>query len=136
MKFNYKSLDKFKVFVIKDKNNQRKFIDRDGRVYVDFADFKENNKLAKAAMIAPKDGTYTPPLSKKDEPVVLELSETPATTLLKRIGALTENVISVGGVVLSVTGVVTFFAPALLTATVASVVQYGSFILSGYSLLK
>lgn len=78
-------------------------------MYQDFQDYKDNNKLEKAAMVAPKDGTYTPDiLDTKDKRVVLELCETPSTKLLKRIGVITDNVISVAGVVLSVSGVVTF----------------------------
>ena len=88
-------------------------------------------------MISPKDGTYTPSSSvASNGRVVLEVSETPSTTLSKRIGVIADNLVMVGGIVLSVAGVVTFFAPALLTATVATVVQTGSFILSSYSMFK
>jgi hypothetical protein len=118
------------VFVI---NDGRKFIDKDGRVYANFQDYKENNKLPKAAILAAKDGTYTP-ANTSDGRVLLELDETPSTGLLTRIKDVTDTVVMVGGVVLAVTGVVTFFSPALFSATAMYVIQTGSFILSGYSL--
>ncbi|CAF1263281.1 unnamed protein product [Didymodactylos carnosus] len=118
------------VFVI---NDRRQFIDKDGRVYANFQDYKENNKLPKAAILAPKNGTYTP-ANTSDGRVPLELDETPSTGLLKRIKDVTDTVVMVGGIVLSVTGVVTFLSPALFSARAMSVIQTGSFILSGYSL--
>lgn len=88
-------------------------------------------------MIAPKDGTYTPADSNRiDNCVVLEVGETPATSLGERIGKLVDNVAMVGGMILSVSGLVTYLAPTLLGATVTSVMSTGSFFLSGYSIFK
>ncbi|UJR11289.1 hypothetical protein I4U23_015470 [Adineta vaga] len=118
------------VFVI---NDRRQFIDKGSRVYANFQDYKKNNNLPKAATLCPKNGTYTP-AETSDGRVPLELDETPSTGLLKRIKDVTDTVVMVGGIVLSVTGVVTFFSPALFSARAMNVVQTGSFILSGYSL--
>ena len=46
--------------MINAENNIRKFIDKSGRTYRSFEDYKSSNTLAKAAMLYPKDGTYTP----------------------------------------------------------------------------
>jgi hypothetical protein len=83
-------------------------------------------------MMSPKDGSYTP---ENSEAVILELSETPSTSLLSRVKSLTDKVVTVSGIVLSVSGVATCLAPALLSARVATVLKTGSFFLSGYSLL-
>ncbi|CAM4827068.1 unnamed protein product [Rotaria magnacalcarata] len=119
------------VFVI---NDHRKLIDKDGRTYANFQDYKENNKLPKAATLAPKNGTYTPAQT-IDGRVPLELGETPATSLLKRAKDVVDTVVMVGGMVLAVTGVVTFFAPALFSATAMSVIQAGSFFLTTYGVV-
>ena len=110
----------------------RKLIDKDGRTYSNFEDYKANNKLPKAAVIPPKDGTYTPE-TLVDGKVPLEAGETPATTLLKRIGVITNTVVMVGGIALAVTGLVTFFAPGAFSVVVMNVIQTGSFFLTTYS---
>ncbi len=126
----------FLVFVVNGKRNQRIFIEKDGRTYVNFEDLKANNQLPKGPMLYPRDGTYTPADSKATDPVVLEVNETPSTGFLQRVKVIADTVVMVGGIVLSVSGVVTFFAPALLTTTVGLVMQTGSFILSGYTIFK
>lgn len=81
-------------------------------------------------MIFPKNGTYIP---EDDNRVPLDCAETPAASVGSRIKALTDKAVMVGGMVLSVTGVVMFFAPAAFSATATAAVQVGSFILTGYS---
>ena len=110
----------------------RKLIDKNGRTYANFADYQTNNKLTKAAIIAPKDGNYTPRVL-VDGKVPLYAGETPATTLLKRIGVIADTVVMIAGMALAVTGVVTFFAPGAFAATVMNVIQAGSFFLTTYS---
>lgn len=111
----------------------RKYIDKDGTIYDDFEDYKKNNKLPKGPTIAPKDGTYTPQPNGHNK-VELESGETPAASFLKRVKVVTDTAAMLGGMILSVAGVVTFFAPALFSATTMAVIQAGSFILTGYSL--
>ena len=89
----------------------------------------ENNTLPRAAVISPKNGTYTP----ADNKVVLELSETKASEFLQRVKTIADVCVTVGGVVLSVTGVATCLAPALFTKRAMAAIQMGSFILSAYS---
>ena len=64
------------------------------------------------------------------------VGETPSTKLFARVLDLHSKVVTVAGIVLSVTGVVTFMAPSLLTATVAKISACGSFYLSGCSFVQ
>lgn len=84
-------------------------------------------------MVYPRDGNYTPPPNDKDGKVPLDNSETPSTTPLARIKAVTDAVVMVAGIELAVTGVVTFAAPTLFSAKALAVTQGASFLLSAYS---
>lgn len=122
------------MFVIEGKNNAPTFVDKDCRVYENFEDYKSHNKLPRGPMIYPRDGTYTPEYE-NDGRVVLQVGETPSAGIFQRTVDVCSAIVMVGGMALSVTGVVTFFAPSMLTQTVAKVMQYGSFALSGCSIL-
>ncbi len=120
----------FSVFVVK---KCRRFVDRDGKAYANFKDYKENNNLPKGAMLAPQNGSYTP--KDGDGRVPLELGETPAASPIKRIRAVADTVVMVGGIVLAVAGVVTFCAPAAFSAAAMAAIEAGSFALTTYSLV-
>ena len=83
-------------------------------------------------MLYPKDGTYNQ--NEKDGRVILQVSETPSSSIFQRVVAITNTFVMVGGMALSVAGVVTFFCPALVTVTVETVMATGSYFLAGYSI--
>jgi hypothetical protein len=113
-------------------------MDKNGRMYQDFDDFKENNKLPKSAIIAPRNGTYTPSKKEldKDERIVLEVMESPSASILSRIVDITQTVVSVAGIAMSVTGVVSCLRPQLFSKAAQTAIKYGSFALSGYTISK
>lgn len=112
----------------------RIFIDKDCRKYDNFDDYKNHNKLPKAVIVAPKDGTYTPE-QLVDDKVPLEACETPATSFFERSKKLVDTVMMIGGMALSVTGVVSYFSPGLFSTTVMKVIRVGSFYLTRYNIL-
>lgn len=125
-----------KVFVVDGKHGQLSFIEKDGRTYSSFEDFKSRNQLPKGPMLFPRGGTYTSLFNQVNGRVALDVAETPSTEFLPRLKAVTDTVVMIAGIGLSVSGVVTCFAPSLLTKTVAMAMRFGSFALSGYSILK
>jgi hypothetical protein len=88
-------------------------------------------------MMYPSNGTYTPPVAGGGggggDDVPLRSNETPASSVLQRIKAVTDTAIMIGGMVLSVTGVVSYFAPNLFGEAVKTAMTVGFYILSGYS---
>lgn len=121
------------VFVVDGKQGQSKYIEKDGRTYSNFEDFKLNNQLAKGPLLFPRNGTLSNLI---DGRVALDVAETPSTGFLPRLKAVSDTVVMIGGIVLSVTGVVTCFSPALFNQTVLMAMRFGSFALSGYSIFK
>ena len=119
----------FLVFVVK---KCRRYIDRDGKTYQNFDDYKQNNNLPKGPMLAPQNGSYVP--GDSNEKVQLVSGETPAAGALRRIRAVTDTIATVAGIALSVAGVVTCFSPAMFSAAAMSVIETGSFILTGYGI--
>jgi hypothetical protein len=113
--------------------NEYKFIDRNKRAYTSFDVYKNTNTLPKSAMLYPRNGKYTPDENNEDKRVILEVGESPDAKLDERVLAVAKSVVTVAGIVMSVSGVVTFFAPTLLNSTVMAVRQAGSFILAGHS---
>jgi hypothetical protein len=88
-------------------------------------------------MIGPQNGTYTPDNNGGDDDdgkVPLESDETPAASVIKRIRVVTDTVAMVGGIILGVAGVVTFFAPVAFSAAAMAAIQAGSFALTTYSI--
>ena len=121
----------FSVFAVK---NGRKFVDKDANIYPDFEDYQNNNRLPRGPMLFPCNGSYTPP-GGDGGGVPLSSGETPpAASVIKRIRAVTDTVAMVGGMVLSVTGVVAFFAPGAFSQAVKTAMDVGSFILSTYTI--
>ena len=123
------------ILVVFRINGRKKYIDKNGRTYVDFQDYKEKNTLNRAATLGPVNGTYIVAEENNNGRVPLELGETPSCDLSQRIKTIGDTVVMVGGIVLSVTGVVTFFAPALFSARAMAVIQAGSFFLTGHSVV-
>jgi hypothetical protein len=128
----------FQVFVLKDKKGgSNRFLDRNKRLYPNFDDYRMNNQLPKGPMIYPEDGTYCPYHAKKiDNKIVLKLAETPSSSIVARAQAIGGKIVMVGGIALSVCGVVSLFSPTLLTGTVAKVIELGSFIMTGVSVSR
>uniref|UniRef100_A0AC35FYC6 DUF4781 domain-containing protein n=1 Tax=Panagrolaimus sp. PS1159 TaxID=55785 RepID=A0AC35FYC6_9BILA len=122
------------VFIVK---GSRRPVDRNGRGYNNFDSYTNNNDLDRGGVIYPENGTYTP---EGDERVNLIASESPNSSLLCRAKAITDTVVMVGGIVLTVTGLV-LLAPvsifsAATTAAIASGSFYGGAVLTAYSVIS
>lgn len=90
-------------------------------------------------MLIPQNGSYTPEKDgtngdgNSDHRVSLESFETPAAASpMKRIRAGADTIVKVGGITLSVVGIVTFCAPAAFSAAMMTAIQLGSFALTAY----
>lgn len=82
-------------------------------------------------MIAPEGGTYTPAQLVKGK-VQLIAFESASTELLQRIKAASDIFVSIGGMVLSVAGVVTFCNPKAFSDVVMIAIKYGSYFITAY----
>ena len=126
----------FQVFVVKSKQGLRKFIEASGRTYADFDDYLSNNQLPKGPMLYPRNGTYTPDEESKDGRVVLCVGETPSSQFLPRAYKVVSTLVTVGSMAFTAVGIVNYFGPTLLSATVKSVMANGSFFFSCYGMLS
>lgn len=82
-------------------------------------------------MIAPEDGTYTPKQLVKGK-VQLIAFESASTKPLQRIKAISDTLVSIGGMALSVAGVVTFCNPKAFSDVVMKAIKYGSYFITAY----
>ncbi|KAM0728492.1 hypothetical protein ACS0PU_005274 [Formica fusca] len=104
------------------------YIDICGRVYTSWADYIENNNLPECTMVVPKDGFYQAdssyPITEDNSTVWLEVIDSPACTLKKKICNgmdIASAIAGFGTVGLSVASMFTPLAPAaLVTGLVAS----------------
>lgn len=98
------------------------FVDDNGRVYQNWADYKSNNTLPKGILVAPRNGFYN--FDEKDR-ILLECFPTPASHLLSRVGNAankTAGIVGVGAAAVALTALAfPVAAPVLAVAAVAGI---------------
>ncbi|XP_076233622.1 uncharacterized protein LOC143178711 [Calliopsis andreniformis] len=111
------------VFKIK-KLDRIWFIDNDGRVYENWQDYLQNNKLPKCTMVYPKDGIYqcnsNYKITKQSSNVWVEVKDSPACSVKNKVFNICDNVsdvLTIGATIgLGVTSFLTPVGPALAAA--------------------
>lgn len=99
-------------------------IDHDGRMYKNWEDYLQNNKLPKCTMVYPKDGIYqcnpNYKITEQSSTVWIEVKDSPACSLKDTIVKICDNVSNVltlsATVGLGVTSLFTPVGPMVATA--------------------
>uniref|UniRef100_A0AC34QT97 DUF4781 domain-containing protein n=1 Tax=Panagrolaimus sp. JU765 TaxID=591449 RepID=A0AC34QT97_9BILA len=114
------------VFVLGESQNV--YLDAGCRKYDSWEDYQLENTLPNGVMLYPKDGNYTP---KPDNVVILNARETPACTPSAKAKEFIDQVVMVGGLLLTGAVVVSMLPFTLFSAATMAAISTGSFYIGG-----